>query len=241
MTQEEKNQIIEKFKEWFKSRIIANHRKATIKLVNVKEFNINPFTLYYLSNYLEGNSDSTSLAKALLYPRILGTSITTIWGTGIQQFLTEVMSGYGSSTSGIDIEFVDQIDGRRKYCQLKSGPNALNNDDVTTIDNHFKGIRNLAITNSLDIGFSDLVFSLVYGEDKEVNSFIKKLQAKNIVVYVGQTFWHRFTGDEHFYFDLIKAAGEVANDVDMKNVVGDVIEALSESIEDRFSELYDNE
>jgi hypothetical protein len=27
--------------------------------------------------------------------------------------------------AGIDIEFIDAIDGRRKYCQAKLGPNTI--------------------------------------------------------------------------------------------------------------------
>lgn len=49
----------------------------------------------------------------------------------------------GSVGGGIDIEFVDSFDDRKKYCQLKSGPNTINKDDVITIKNHFQGIKTL--------------------------------------------------------------------------------------------------
>lgn len=241
MTLQEKEEILRKFKEWFKDSLIVNHKRNTEKLVNIHEFNINPLLLYYLSNYLEGNSDPKSLAKVLVYPRVLGTSITTSFGTNVQQFVTKVLPAYGSTTSGMDIEFIDQIDGRKKYCQLKSGPNAINKDDVTTIDDHFKAVRNLARTNTaMNIGFGDLVFALVYGEEYEFNSFIKILQDKSINVLAGKNFWHHFTGDKNFYYDLIKAAGEVAKEVDMKEVVDEVIEKLSKKIEKHFYELFNN-
>lgn len=75
MTESEKCDILQKAKIWFKDSIIENHIKNTLKLSNIKEFNINPFLLAYLSNFLEGNHDPISIAKALIYPRVLGTSI----------------------------------------------------------------------------------------------------------------------------------------------------------------------
>lgn len=237
MNAEEKNIILEKFKHWFRESLIESHKKNTLKLVDVDKFNINPFLLYYLANFLEGNSNPESLAKALLYPRILGTSITTSFGTHMQSFITKVLQGYGSLISGLDIEFIDQLDGRRKYCQLKSGPNALNRDDVETISKKFKSIKHLARTNQINIDLSDLVFCLTYGEENEKNSFIKELE-KEHPVFMGQEFWFRFTGDRNFYKDLIFSAGSVANEVDMKSVVDKVVSDLSRTVENRFNDLW---
>ena len=237
MNKKEKIDIIKKFKLWFKETLIENHKRNTEKLVDINEFNINPFLLYYLSNYLEGDSEPKSLAKVLVYPRVLGTSITTSFGQNVQSFVTKVLDAFGSSTSGIDIEFIDHLDGKRKYCQLKSGPNALNKDDVDTIKGHFKGIIHLSRTNKLRIPHEDLVFALIYGEESDANSFIKKLEEDHVVLYA-QEFWHRFTGDDKFYFDLIKAAGEMAREVDMKSIVASVIDKLSLSVEDKFKELF---
>jgi hypothetical protein len=50
--------------------------------------------------------------------------------------IPEIFEGMmGSVVHGIDIEFIDAIDGRKKYCQLKSGPSTINKDDVVTIIN----------------------------------------------------------------------------------------------------------
>lgn len=237
MTKEEKEIILVKFKQWFKESLIETHKKNTQKLKDINEFNINPFLLYYLSNFLEGNSNPVSLAKALIYPRVLGTSITTSFGALMQgQFITKVLGGYGSSIAGIDIEFIDQIDKRKKYCQLKSGPNALNRDDVTTIKNHFKELQNRSRKNEGDVRLGDLIFCLIYGENTEINSFVKELN-RDFNVYIGKEFWERFTGDEHFYRDLIIAAGHIANEVDMKDVVDEVIQDLSIKIDDRFKHI----
>jgi len=236
MNKQEKENILVRFETWFRGSLIESHRKNTEKLKDISEFNINPFLLYYLSNYLEGNADPESLAKVLVYPRVLGTSITTSFGTQMQTFITVVLGGYGSTTAGIDIEFTDQLDKRKKYCQLKSGPNAINKDDVKTIKDHFKAIKNLGRTNNLKINLQDLVFCLTYGENHEKNSFVKQLE-EEYTVYMGKDFWHRFTGDEHFYRDLILAAGKVAKEIDMKQIVDDVIKDLSITIEKRFKEI----
>ncbi len=209
MTKIEKGEILLKFKLWFKDSLIESHKKNTEKLRDINEFNINPFLLYYLANFLEGNSKPESLAKALVYPRALGTSITTSFGSLMQgQFITKVLGAYGSSIAGIDIEFIDHLDNRKKYCQLKSGPNALNRDDVTTIKNHFKELQNRSRKNEGDVRLGDLVFCLIYGEGGEINSFIKEL-GNDFNIHIGKDFWHRFTGDKHFYRDLIVSAGQL--------------------------------
>lgn len=108
MNQDEKNIILEKAQLWFKKSIAENHIKNTIKLIKPSEFDINPFLAVYLANFLTGEAKPADIAKALIYPRVLGTSITTSFGTNIQKFTNEVLSSYGSTTSGIDIEFIDR-------------------------------------------------------------------------------------------------------------------------------------
>lgn len=228
MNAAEKEKILSKFKIWFKDGLIESHKANTIRLTSLDAFNINPFLLHYLSNFLEGNSDPKSLAKVLIYPRVLGTSVTTSFGTQMQTFLTKVLDAYGSTTQGIDIEFID-ANGKRKYCQLKSGPNALNRDDVTTINDHFDGVRRLARTNNKDVGINDMLFCILYGEPHEKNAFVKELE-RDYPVLIGKEFWHTFTGDEGFYQDLIDAVAEIAKEVDMKSLVEEVIDKLAEEI-----------
>jgi hypothetical protein len=233
----EKSELMRKFKEWFRTNLSEAHKRNTEKLVDPEEFQINPFLLYYLANYLEGNSDPKTLAKVLVYPRVLGTSITTTFGTGLQSFISNVFEAFGSTTPGIDIEFVDQIDHRKKYCQLKSGPNALNKDSVLTVVNHFKKAKNLARTNNVRLEYGDFVFALTYGERDELNAFVKDLEKHDVKILVGKEFWHAVTGDVNFYKSLIAAAGDVAQEFDMKSVVDTVIDKLSKRIESRFKEI----
>ena len=71
---------------------------------------------------MTGQLTPKSIAKALAYPRVLGQSITTSFGMNMQKFISDVLvNAFGSTTQGIDIEFTDCVDGRKKYCQVKLG------------------------------------------------------------------------------------------------------------------------
>lgn len=230
MNQDEKRIILEKAQTWFKSSIAENHIKNTQKLVNASEFDINPFLAIYLSNFLTGNTQPESIAKALIYPRILGTSVVTSFGTHIQKFTNEVLSSFGSTTAGIDIEFIDQLNGNKIYCQLKSGPNTINKDDVETIAGHFKKVINLGRTNNLRITHDDMVVGIIYGDEASLNGHYKRITTDyDYPIYIGQDFWHRLTGDEHFYADLIYVIGQVAIEIDFSVELEEVISKLAES------------
>jgi len=228
---QQRQQILLDAKAFFKNTIAENHVKNTIKLKNPDEFNINPFLAPYLANFAFGDDSPESIAKALVYPRVLGTSITTSFGANIQNFCNVVLESYASLIPGIDIEFVDAIDGRRKYCQTKAGPNTINKDDVTTILNHFKDIRHLARTNR-HLGINtdiDCIVGVLYGSHDALSAFYKTIDQSHPVL-CGKDFWHRLTGDESFYDALIHAFAEVAVDVDGRDTIEEVIAALAQGI-----------
>jgi len=225
----DKQEILEKSKNWFKETIAQNHIKNTIKLEKPSEFNINPFLLGYLSKFLSGDTSAKSLAKALILPRSLGSSITTSFGQNLQNYITEALSALGSLVSGIDIEYVDDEDGRKKYCQLKAGPNTINKDDVTTIDNHFQDAKNLARTNNVGLQMNDLVVGILYGEAEELSSHYKKLKdTYHYEVLVGKELWKHITGDENFYEDLQKAIAEIAEELEGQEELEETITKLSQ-------------
>lgn len=229
-TREHKTKIIQKWKKFFRDEIAENHRKNTLKLKNLKAFNLNPFLDNYKANFLLGDSSAKSKATALVYARTLGASINTTFGTSLQKFCSDILSGYASTTSGIDIEFIDLIDGRRKYCQIKAGPNTINKDDVKTIMDHFSGVKNLARTNNLNISYNDLIVGVFYGELVDLSTHYKKI-LKEYPVYIGQDFWYRLTGDEKFYEELTAAIDEVAAEYDGREMLDQVITKLAEEIE----------
>lgn len=234
MDERQRQQIIANAKSFFRNEIVQNHIEGACKRASkLSEYNVNPFLFKYLANFLTGNDSAESIAKALVLPRILGSSINTSFGMKIQSLISTLFQGLGSTTQGIDIEFVDAIDGRKKYCQLKAGPNTINHDDVTTISNHFNGVRMLARTNNLPIGINDLVVGVVYGEVAELSSHYKRI-AFNYPVFVGKDFWHRLTGKDNFYYELIDAIGEVALEVDASKVVEQTIKSLALEIEKKY-------
>jgi len=211
MNETSKQVILQRAQQWFLETISRNHITNTVKLSNPSEFNINPFLATYLANFLTGNSSPESIARALIYPRILGSSITTSFGTNVQNFTTEVLSSFGSAIPGIDIEFEDQLDGHKKYCQLKAGPNTINKDDVETIHGHFGAIRRLSNTNNLRIPPDDLIIGVLYGEHQDLSGHYLRLENEyNHSVIVGRDFWQRLTGDASFYHDLVAAIVQVA-------------------------------
>lgn len=234
MNNKQKQKIIENAKSFFRDEIVQNHiNSACQRASKLSSYNINPFLYKYLANFLTGNDKPESIAKALVLPRILGTSINTSFGMKIQSLISSLFEGLGSTTQGIDIEFIDEIDKRKKYCQLKAGPNTINKDDVVTIVNHFNGVRNLARTNNLNIGINDMIVGVIYGDHTDLSSHYKKIE-QNYPVIVGKDFWHRLTGQENFYFELIDAIGEVALEVDATKVVSETISKLAKEIKTKF-------
>lgn len=225
-----KKQVLKNAQDWFKNTIAVNHIVNTKKLKNPKEFNINPFLSVYLANFLCGDSKPESIAKALIYPRVLGTSITTSFGQNMQNFTNNVLSSFGSTTSGIDIEFNDQVDGEKKYCQLKAGPNTINKDDVETIAGHFSSVISLGRTNNIKLSFDNLIVGVLYGENSDLSSHYKRITKQyHYPVVVGQEFWKRLTGDEDFYADIIKCIGEVAREADFAKELDDVVNNLAKT------------
>lgn len=235
MDEKNKLAIIEKGKEFFRTIIIPNHLNKFKKL-KLNDFDINPFLVNYLAAFLCGNTEPVSLAKALIYPRVLGTSINTSFGQNIQIFISSLaeVAGNASGIDGIDIEFIDALDGRRKYCQCKAGPKTINKDDVATIMGHFGHLQGKARLDRLEIGLTDLIVGVLYGDRTELSNNYKNID-KTYPVYCGKEFWEHLTGDEHFYLRLSKAFGEVVEEdnIDGSKIILDKIEDIAKEISER--------
>jgi hypothetical protein len=233
MDKSEKKLILGKAEKWFTDVIIPNHIRNIEKLKDSNEFDINPFLVTYLSTVISGKKDALSIAKALVYPRALGSSINTSFGQNIQSFITTVLGEtFGSAVHGIDIEFIDQIDGRKKYCQVKLGPNTINKDDVETIKNHFNGVKNLARTNNLKVQLDDLIIAVLYGKDNQVSSHYKSLRDKHhFPLIVGRNFWLHLTGDDKFYADLLKSINRATVKSKGSSIIEETIAKLAKDPE----------
>lgn len=231
MTEVELVAIIERAKDFFRTEIVPNHIARTEECRNLSNFRLNPFLDKYKANFITGNNEPRSIAKALVYPRVIGTSINTIFGGKLQKFCSEVLEGFASTTSGIDIEFIDHLDNRRKYCQVKASTNTINAPDVETIINHFQGVRALARTNNLNIGINDMLVGVLYGDQSELSPHYRKLEREYPVI-VGADFWHRLTGRADFYSRITDAIGDVASEYDGSELVESVIQDLTMQIEE---------
>jgi hypothetical protein len=231
MNAKEQNALLLKAQTWFRETILPNHLKNTEKLKKVDLFDVNPFLAPYLAVFMTGTLSPESIATALTYPRVLGSSITTSFGQNMQKFISDVLGNvFGSTTQGIDIEFTDCVDGRKKYCQVKLGPNTINKDDVVTIHNHFKAARNLGRTNNVAVRQDDMVIGILYGVPGQESNHYQKLSTEHdYPLFIGQSFWHRLTGSEDFYERLITAITQVAMEAQGKPVIDEVIATLAKT------------
>lgn len=218
MNLQEQEALLLKAQSWFRDTILPKHLTNTSKLKDVKNFDINPFLAPYLAVFMTGELTAQSIAKAITYPRVLGSSITTSFGQNMQKFISDVLANaFGSTTTGIDLEFTDCKDGRKKYCQVKLGPNTINKDDVVTIHNHFKAVRNLGRTNNIPVRQDDMVIGILYGVPGQEKNHYKTLRdTHDYPVFIGQEFWHRLTGAEDFYPRLIESISAVALETEEK-------------------------
>lgn len=233
MTEAQKKSIIESGKQYFRETIIPNHI-SKLESLKLKDFNINPFLINYLAAFLCGNTEPESLAKALIYPRVLGTSINTSFGQNIQIFISQLsqVTGGASGIDGIDIEFVDAIDGRKKYCQCKAGPQTINKDDVATIMGHFKKLIGKARLDKMPLQMDDMIVGVLYGEDISANY---KTINSTYPVYCGTEFWEHLTGDKNFYNRLAKAFGEVVEEdqIDGSRLILKKVDELAQEIKEK--------
>lgn len=239
MDERQKQSIIDSGKRYFREIIIPKHLN-NLQTLKLKDFKINPFLVNYLAAFLCGNTEPRSLAKALIYPRILGTSINTSFGQNIQIFISSLaeVTGSASGIDGIDIEFVDALDGRRKYCQCKAGPQTVNKDDIATILGHFKHLHNKARLDRMSVQIDDMIVGVLYGEDNELSAHYKIINS-HYPVYCGAEFWEHLTGDKHFYYRLAKAFGEVVEegDTEGKRMVLQMVDSLAKDIKS-YVEVY---
>jgi len=235
MEEKQKQRIIDSGKEFFRTIIIPSHLN-NLQELKLRDFNVNPFLINYLAAFLCGNTEPESLAKALVYPRVLGTSINTTFGTSLQSFITEIQAivSNGSAIPGIDIEFVDAIDGRKKYCQCKAGPQTINHDDVDTILSHFRQFKGIARTNRLHVSDDDLIVGVLYGSRDKLSANYRTI-ATTYPVYCGEEFWEHLTGDREFYYHLAKAFGDVVEEenIDGSRLISQKVKDIADEIRNR--------
>ena len=198
------------------------------------KFDPNPFTIQAAATGFSETIDAESMAKAIVYPFALGTSLSTSFGTKFQEFIVNYVKGKksisGSLIQGMDIEYIDAIDGRKKYCQVKSGPNTINKDDIKTIEDHIKDIRKIANTNHMNVNSNDVVIGILYGNDKKMSNMYKRIKADGYMVLIGSDFWYHLTGSKDIYEKLIKKAQDAAKEANFKPSIDELIKTVKNGI-----------
>lgn len=233
MKAKNQEETINEIVEYFKTYIFENHITASINTHSkLKSYNINPIVVKYLSKVLENDYSAIGVAKALYYPRVLGTSINTSFGTRIQNMFVDLKIAEGSLIKGMDIEFVDKIDKRRKWCQLKSGPNTINSEDVKPLVKKFTDTINLARTNKAfkNINNTDFIVGVLYGEQDELSMHYKVIDKTHPVV-IGKDFWHRVTGFPKFYDGLVESLQLLIENIDTQDLINKGVQELAKEIE----------
>lgn len=227
-----REEILENAYEFFIN--FFNEKSTKYKKKKANTFKINPFTIQATAKAISDNIDSESMAKAIVYPFVLGTSIATSFGTQVQEFIVRTMGDQvtGSIASGMDIEYIDCLDNRKKYCQLKAGPNTINYYDIETIENHFKALSNLARTNHLKVNITDRVVGVLYGNKDDLSNMYKRLMDDGYVVLIGEDFWYHITGFKDIYADLVKVARKAATNSEMKDNIQELIKKVKDYIEE---------
>lgn len=230
-------ELLEIITHYFKTKIFENHKISSLKKHSkLSSYKINPIIVRYLSKILENDFTALGISKALYYPRILGTSINTSFGTRIQNMFVELNLAQGSLIKGMDIEFIDKIDGRKKWCQLKSGPNTINSEDVNPLLKKFTTVTNLARTNAINLNNSDLILGVLYGEKEQLSQHYKKID-QQFPVIIGKEFWHRITGFPNFYDKLTTNLDMMILNLDTEDFFTKGYIALAKEIES--SDLFD--
>lgn len=237
MESKNEQELLEIIAKYFQEKIFDNHRISVLKTHSkLKSYKINPILVKYLSKTLEDDFTPIGIAKALYYPRVLGTSINTSFGTRIQNMFVELDLAQGSLIKGMDIEFEDKVDGRKKWCQLKSGPNTINSEDVKPLLAKFTTVTNLARTNAMNLNNSDLILGVLYGDESQLSQHYKAID-KQFPVIIGNEFWHRLTGYPSFYEKLVYKLDNMILNMDSHDFFKKGYIALAKEIEQ--SHLFD--
>jgi len=210
-------ELLEIITTYFGDNIFQKHKENALKNhTKLKSYKINPILVKYLSKVLENEFTPLGIAKALYYPRILGTSINTAFGTRIQNMFVDLGLANGSLIKGMDIEFVDKVDNRKKWCQLKSGPNTINSEDVQPLLKKFSTVINLARTNSINLNNNDLILGVLYGEESQLSQHYHTINERHPVI-IGRDLWYRITGYPNFYEKLVKSLDTLIISIDTED------------------------
>jgi hypothetical protein len=220
--------IAHEMEVWFRTIFIPQQEKNLKKLKHVKNHKINPYLAKYRSIALTGKVSPEGIARAMVVGTSLITGLNTSFGTQLQREITNILSGVnGSLTQGIDVEYVDHFDGRKKMAQIKAGPATINKDDIKTIIGHFNQARSLGNTNNVSVSVADQVVGVIYGKDSDLNDHYKKIQGAGYTVLVGDDFWEHMTGEKGLGTRLIAVCAAAIPSATLNPLLEQVVRDLA--------------
>jgi len=219
-------------KAFFEKKLIPASLDKIKECKDPKVFNkTNPFMKLLQAKLMFGDTSQRSLAAALVNLRI-GDSLATIYGEKIQDLCVRVLGAKGFG-NGFDIKFVDAIDGRTKYCQLKSGPVTLSPSAPQAITEKFFDFIKSNRKNKASIPLTDCVVGVTFGEPSMLSSHYKKIEKYGFPIYVGKDFWHRISGDDGFYVKLQAAFSDAVQKAGVEGVIKAVVDQLCKNPENK--------
>lgn len=213
---------------WFRTIFIPKQEKNLRKLSYAKNHKINPYLAKYRSIALTGSVSPDGIARALVIGTSLITGLNTSFGTQLQREITNILSNVnGSLIPGIDVEYTDHIDSRKKMVQIKAGPTTINEGDVKTIVDHFTKARSIGHTNNVSVDVADQVVGVIYGKDADLNAFYQKIKAAGYSVLVGDDFWEHMTGEKGLGTRLISVCAGATPSATLNALLEQVINDLA--------------
>lgn len=227
-------------KEYLKIEFADAIREKLSDGYKLNKFSINPLVLTALSSGVFGEINSMNMAKALLYPRVLGTSISTSFGDKMQKMCVSYLGANASAIAGMDLEFTDKVDNKKLVMQLKAGPNTINSGDVEPIISEMNKAYRLLQANKVGKNMPTFAVGITYGLIAEISAHYKNIAASsvgaqpNIPIYIGKDFWRRLTGQETFYPELIKLFIELFEEEDYSDLLDKDLKSLAKQVEGRY-------
>jgi len=228
-------ELVEDISNYIVLNVLQRHMVASVEKHSLLDsYKTNPIVVKYLSKLISGGDSPEGIARALYLPRVLGTSINTSFGTNVQKMFIDLGLASGSMISGMDIEFEDRKDGRMKWCQIKSGPNTINSEDVAPLIRKFTTVINLARTNNAftNVRNSDFMIGVLYGETQELSMHYRVID-RTYPVVIGREFWERVTGYPNLYPHLEIAIHKKIANLETEGILEEGVRRLTAEIKSR--------
>lgn len=216
MTEQQKQDIIESGKQYFRSLIKFDYFESLDELT-LDRLDFDPYFINYLSTLIKEDSQFVELAKAIVYPNVFDRVFNLSIENNIQNIvsLLQHFTLGASRFEGIDFEFIDAIDGRHKYCRCMAGPNT--SEDMNLIITPLSQFKIVMSQPNLEVQFDDIAVGVLFGkyEDLSMSTSYMVLEAQ-YPVWCGDEFWLHLTGDKNFYIRMLQAMGEVLDEGDFE-------------------------